>query len=1205
MDSTHQLEKRTQVQPEHLGVGCVLRLPPAPGIGFVECQNQTCKYLLEYDRYPYCGLKEGTYGHPVLVLHILLPPSGETKIDSETKVLICPITGFGNNPFAERLRNTSTSTAQAGKVILFFRTRKDASVIHENNKILYFLEAHEDQSMIPEDKIAKRLMDKSCWLMIEHWYEFPIKSLLNFHSGPDSKPCDVRLTEKSYLELMDKLKVKRDPNYEYWIPTSVLENGRDLSNIHEDLPQGESGSNISRSSSQLMNMRTDSAPSASATEQEEIVQDTEFPGNAPHPNNFFSRIRECYVTIMAIENDYLFNLHALRLLSNPLHASSYSNIIRIRLQPYERILLADIVNVLSSGNSKAKPDCDEKAAETANHVATLLFFRWSWADSVLRHILGEFSPDNVVEAHGGDHEEAFAAYRTQLRTRVRDDIYDRRYHRTEQLVADNSELFSRVDQFADINITVAPHVHDIQLWIALGNCVTACLASLTSFRRWPGFCEIAELLGSWRDMDAASFTEGLQAAISMKIATTPDFPPRTIPLIPSEEAAVADNFKLRDLRPEMPVNEKQKRVNRWASDSVQLIFEAEDVWDAWILSRMVQTLVYNMVNIDEFKSIVQSQAFSPHWKVVENDRDESLVSWAVHPVEQFGGILNERLSTVSGGFIEEDLQEYMDLAYRRHYHNLPLLDPRVFLEFIPWNQLADCSTDAISDLLEDLGLDASIFTGILCKASVTKAISPSRIFYASDDLYAPHVTTAYHYPGLLKDGKIIYWCRKLEDTEFLKDLRHYWTIWVSETIYCEIYSNMIYENDCAITRNPFDSSLYVLETLPGIKARMLEQRSDIGSVLDFFDVKYRYRETFSVQREMLRNILGTEYDSSYTDFLLYIKPDEFDLPQCSFVGAGSFGRVYHARWSKKPVKQFDHVEELPGDVVLKIALAQEGPAKFFSELGTVYAALAGDNSGCVKFYGFTQVFVDQTGKPIQVDHITATPAYLAYALVFDYASKGHVLDVLDEELEPGAPVENWLTICDVLSEIAEGLRTIHKKNVIHRDLHENNVLVQEEQVPDCDEIECVTLISDLGEGKDMAKLSTYKATEIPAVPGFFSIEDSLAPEVAARGSSKESDIYAWAVLAVKIISKCYTRLADEDGKVYYPAKLMRVLEQCLDPNPNIRFDAVSLCYVVEEIREGPSGLRGGGDDTEWFDESYELPGARVGVLGRLPTFSES
>lgn len=121
-----------------------------------------------------------------------------------------------------------------------------------------------------------------------------------------------------------------------------------------------------------------------------------------------------------------------------------------------------------------------------------------------------------------------------------------------------------------------------------------------------------------------------------------------------------------------------------------------------------------------------------------------------------------------------------------------------------------------------------------------------------------------------------------------------------------------------------------------MKARQLEHRSGLWSAFEFFDQKYRYRDILSVQHDTLCQILGREYDPSYSDFLLFIDYHEIDLSRMETVGQGSFGRVYRARWERKPKKVYDHTEESAGDVALKVALGDrswDDRAKFFLEVG--------------------------------------------------------------------------------------------------------------------------------------------------------------------------------------------------------------------------------------------------------------------------------
>ncbi len=128
------------------------------------------------------------------------------------------------------------------------------------------------------------------------------------------------------------------------------------------------------------------------------------------------------------------------------------------------------------------------------------------------------------------------------------------------------------------------------------------------------------------------------------------------------------------------------------------------------------------------------------------------------------------------------------------------------------------------------------------------------------------------------------------------------------------------------------------------------------------------------------------------------------------------------------------------------------------------------------------------------------------------------------------------------------------------------------------EFDC--LLSDLGEGKNLS----YSAES----------REYMAPNISSSSlGAKADDIYAWGRLGVEIISTYSHLLQSPDGGLY-PAALMRVLERCLDPNPEGRFDAKTLVVVMDEVMDGPGGLAAMayGNEVEWYDDGYELPQLR-------------
>ncbi|CAG8458596.1 6498_t:CDS:2 [Paraglomus occultum] len=162
------------------------------------------------------------------------------------------------------------------------------------------------------------------------------------------------------------------------------------------------------------------------------------------------------------------------------------------------------------------------------------------------------------------------------------------------------------------------------------------------------------------------------------------------------------------------------------------------------------------------------------------------------------------------------------------------------------------------------------------------------------------------------------------------------------------------------------------------------------------------------------------------DYLLFIEFLDFSLIQEE--ARGGFSTVYSAIWLEGPRELWDEgSQEWLRNGPMKVALkrldnSQKLTDYFIQQVKLHYKAL--QSHSVADTIGFTR---DPTG---------------AYMVVMRYYQNGD----LHKYLEAIKGDLNWKEKIDMLWGIAGGLDDVHKRNLVHKDLHGGNLLVEDESI---------------------------------------------------------------------------------------------------------------------------------------------------------------
>ncbi|RGB39882.1 kinase-like domain-containing protein [Rhizophagus diaphanus] len=283
----------------------------------------------------------------------------------------------------------------------------------------------------------------------------------------------------------------------------------------------------------------------------------------------------------------------------------------------------------------------------------------------------------------------------------------------------------------------------------------------------------------------------------------------------------------------------------------------------------------------------------------------------------------------------------------------------------------------------------------------------------------------------------------------------------------------------------------------------------------------------------------------------------------NYIAKGGFGKVYRANWIDGCIDKLDKYDQnwIRYNQNMVVALkslnnSKNVTLKFMNEI-TLHYKVNLDSRCIIKLHGITQ-----------------DPETKDYIMVLDYAENGNLRNYLDTNYNE----LNWNNKINYLHSIAHGLKDIHEKELIHRDLHIGNLL----------RLKNITCITDMG----LCKPADYDVSEYTK-NSIYGVLSYMAPEI-LRGQSytKAADIYSFGMIMYEVISGLppYHNMSHDNNLAIkicqgfrprfnnkVPQLIVQLIKRCLDANPLNRPNAEKIKRLL----------------SQWFRESSELKNPNV------------
>ncbi|GES97472.1 kinase-like domain-containing protein [Rhizophagus clarus] len=293
--------------------------------------------------------------------------------------------------------------------------------------------------------------------------------------------------------------------------------------------------------------------------------------------------------------------------------------------------------------------------------------------------------------------------------------------------------------------------------------------------------------------------------------------------------------------------------------------------------------------------------------------------------------------------------------------------------------------------------------------------------------------------------------------------------------------------------------------------------------------------------------MRTNNESNNIDFN-FIPYNQFN--NVKEIGGGGFSKVYSAIWKNGPRCYSDDEKEWRRIPNKKVALKCSYDSQNFTKefLNEVKTHLALNTEFFINIYGISQ---NSDTKD--------------YIMILDYAEGGSFNNWLNNNYKEFS----WSRKLKVLLYIIQGLKVIHQKSIVHRDLHTGNILFTTNNIDDFN-----VVISDTGLCGKVGNTET----------NIYGIMSYVAPEVLkGKHYTEAADIYSFGMIMyfaatgkqpfndfahdseVLALNIC-NGTKPEINELKMPKCYVDLMKRCWDSNPKNRPSAIEVEKLITKFK---------------------------------------